>query len=252
MNKKNNKRRKTRKILNKKLISDNMKMITSIAHKYKHFFPYLDIDDLISEGMYGLYEANKSYDERKKVKFSTYARFWVQKYIQKYITESFTMLKVPLNVLKNLKSIMNYINKNNQKVSLEDISKKLNFDLDKVKELLIEQLKTKKSLSLDKYLDDVDQDETFYSIISDDEEPTPDTILQSQENKDYFYNLLSYLTPQEAEVIKLRFGLGGNQPHSLKDIAKKLKSNSQRVKELEIKSLMKLKHINKKVNFYNE
>jgi RNA polymerase primary sigma factor len=254
MNKKIKKLKKQKEIrtLDKKIVSENMSMITSIAHKYKYYFPYLDFDDLVSEGIYGLYEATKNYNKKRKVKFSTYARFWVEKYIHKYITESFTMLKVPLNVLKNLKSIMNYISKNKEKVSLEEISEKLKFDLDKVKELLVEQLKTKKSLSLDKYLDEEDQEENFYNIISDEKELPIDTVLQSQEKKEYFYSLLSNLTKEESEVLKLRFGLEGNTPHTLKDIAKKFNTTTQKIKDIEFKALLKLKRINKETNFYDE
>lgn len=233
-----------KKVVLDKLISENFNMVKSIAHRYKYYFKYLELDDLISEGIYGLYEAKKHFNINKKVKFSTYAQFWVKKYMQKYIMESFTMLKVPTNVLRNLKEILNYVNSNDKKISFEEISKKLNFDLEKVKGLLVEQLKSKRSLSLDRYLDDTEQEESFYDIVQDKTEQTPDEILQKQEKKDYLYNLLSTLSNDEAEVVKLRFGLLGNESHTLKEISKKLNISPQKVKELEVKSLMKLKKIN--------
>lgn len=223
-------------------------MVVVLARKYKYFFPYLDIDDLISEGICGLYEAEKKFNP-KESKFGSYARFWVKKYMQKFITESFTMLKVPSKILSNLKNILNYISKNEgKKVSLEEISRELNIDLDKIKELLVNQLKSKKTLSLDSYFEE-DGEENLYNIFADKDEVPSEKFLQMQENIDYLKYLLSNLTEEEVKVLKLKYGIFGEKKHSFAEISKKMNLRVQQVRNILTQLLLKLKKINREKEY---
>lgn len=229
-----------------KIVEESMPLVSLIAKKYKQIFPTADINELISEGTYGLIQGIKHYKHYKKRNFSTYIQFWIKKYIQKYIVENSTLIKVPHNVLKNLKKITNIIIKKNEQVSFKELSKQLNLDIDKIKELLSERMKTKKELQLDRYLDEYEQEETFYEIIPDNRQPSLEELIHHDEIKNYVNQLLDKLTYEEKEVIKWRFGLKDYKHHTLKDVAKRLGIPPHKVKQLQEVALLKLKKLTDK------
>jgi len=223
-----------------KILTENIDLITRIAKKYKRFFTTVTIDELISEGTYGLFQAVKHYNKSKKVEFAAYAQFWIKKYIKEYIIKNHTLIHITCYFLKNIKKVFNLIDKDIH-ISLEEVSAKINLDIDKAKELILEQIKAKKELSLDRYLDESEQQETLYEIIPDTSTETPEEMLHKEEIKtllDKFLNKLSY---KESEVIKWRFGLKDHKYHPIKEVAKKLNLAPYKVKELEKLALAKLK-----------
>ncbi len=226
---------------NGKVFEDNLKLITAIAKKYKQLFPEINFNDLISEGIYGFLQGIKHF--RKKKKPSKYISLWVKRYIQKYIMENFTIVKVPYHALKNIKKVFLLIDKKKD-ISLEEISKKLNLDVDKIKELLVERIKTTKEVSLDKYLNESEQKETLHEVIPDKSEPL-ESMIHYEEIKNCINKFLSKLTYEEAEVIRWRFGLKDKKHHTLKDVAEKLGLSPQKVKQIEEIALIKLKQFSK-------
>ena len=135
---------------------------------------------------------------------------------------------------------MSFIDKDKQILPVE-IAKKLKLDPEKVKDLLIEQTKAKKELSLDSYLDKEDEQETLYDIIPDTAQETVESHIQQEEKKKYVDNLLTKLLPQEAEIIKWRFGIIDHEHHTIKDIAKRMSFSPQKIKDMEEVAIMKLK-----------
>ena len=224
----------------KKIVETNIKLITGIAKRYKYFFSNLDTDELIAEGVYGLFQAVKYYDEKKNTQFHTYARFWIEKYIKITVLKNWTIVKTPSSIFKKIKKILNLID-TDKHISNEEISRKLKLDTEKVKELLTEHSKIKKELSLDKCLDEDDENGSLYNFIPDTTEQTIENLAQQEENKQYVDNLLAKLLPQEAEIIKLRFGIIDQKYHTIRDVAKKINLSQQKVKEIEEMAVMKLK-----------
>lgn len=224
----------------KKILEKNIKLITYIAKRYRYFFSNLELDELIAEGMYGLLQAVKRYNKKKEVQFQTYAQYWIKKYVRNYVIKNYTIVKIPYNVFKNTKKILSFIDKDKQILPVE-IAKKLKLDPEKVKDLLIEQTKAKKELSLDSYLDKEDEQETLYDIIPDTAQETVESHIQQEEKKKYVDNLLTKLLPQEAEIIKWRFGIIDHEHHTIKDIAKRVNLSPQKIKDMEEVAIMKLK-----------
>jgi len=228
-----------------KIVEENLNLISIIAKKHKQIFPNINLNDLISEGIYGLFQGIKHYNSRKCVKFSTYIQFWIKKYIRKYIIENSTIIKVPYNILRNIKKVLSLVDKDRY-ITYEKISRELNLDLDNIKELLVERLRIKKELSLDRYLDESEEQETLYEVIPDKTGQNLENLVQQKEIENYVYNLLDKLTYEESEIIKWRYGIKDSKHHTIKDVAQKLGLSSQKVKELEELALLKLKALSDK------
>lgn len=224
----------------KKIVERNIKLVTYIAKRYRYSFPKLELDELISEGLYGLFQAVKRYDKKKEVQFQTYAQFWIKKYVRNYVINNYTIVKIPYNVFKNIKKILSFIDKDKY-LSIEEISKKLKLDPEKANSLLIEAAKAKKELSLDSYLDEEDRHETVYDVIHDTSDQTVENHIQQEEKKKYVESILVKLLPQEAEVIKWRFGIIDQRHHTIKDMAKRMNLSLQKIKDIEEVATMKLK-----------
>lgn len=212
-------------------------IIRRIARRYKYFFPNLSFEELIEEGISGLYVAIKKWGKDKD--FSKYALYYIKRSMKNYAVENLSLVKIPSYFLRSFRKIVSFINK--EEYSIQEIAKKTKMDVEKIKELVIKQ--PKKEISLDEYLNKEDKEDVLYDIIPDNLSKSPYECLLSQENKDYINFLLSKLTTEEQKVIKLRFSLEEKKRYTIKNIAEKLNISPQKVKEIEFSALMKLKNI---------
>lgn len=229
-----------------KIVKKYTSLVTNIARKYKMFFPNFEISELIAEGNYGLLQSIHHYDFDRKVKFSTYAWFWIVKYIQKYIADNLTLMKLPNHLLNKVKKILKHIEESTKKgedVSLEGIFKKVGLDLEQGRNLIQEYENLSRPLLLDKYIDEADPQETINDIIADRNELPVEMILEKLENKDNFNQILNQLTEEELNIIKWRFGFFDSKHHTLKELSKKFNISPQKVKDIEEVALAKLKKI---------
>ena len=225
----------------KKILEANIKLITITAKKYRCFFSNLKLDELISEGTYGLLQAVKHYDIKKDVQFQTYAQYWIKKYVRDYAISSYTIVKTPYNVLKNIKKILGFIEADKY-ISSKEISKKLKLDHEKVKDLLTGAITTKREVSLDSFLDRDDEQETVYDVIPGaSEQIEEDANQQQEEEKKHISSMLDKLEPKEAEIIKWRFGIVDHKHHTAKSVAKKMNLSAQKVREIEEMAMVRLK-----------
>jgi RNA polymerase primary sigma factor len=228
------------------LLKKHSSLVISIARKYHNCFKNIDLEELIAEGNSGLLEAIGYYKGSLKTKFSTYAWFWIVKNIQEYITKSNATIGIPGKALADLKKVVKSMEEDvrkGQTSSLEKISKDLDFDLEKVKELLSQKRNITKPLSLDKYLDNYEKEATLGDLVPDDSSDTIAEILDNSENKLNIAIILEKLTPVEAEIIKCRYGFNDNKYHSLKEMSEKLKIPANKIKDLELVAIKKLKRL---------
>ncbi|MCB4792316.1 MAG: sigma-70 family RNA polymerase sigma factor [Elusimicrobia bacterium] len=228
------------------LITKHSSLVISLARKYHNCFKNIDMEELIAEGNSGLLESINYYNPSLKTKFSTYAWFWIVKNMQEYINKSNAIIGLPYKVMSDLKRIVGSMEDEVRKgnvPSLEDISKKLDFDLDKVKELLSQRKNLSKPLSLDKYLDNYEKEATLGDIVPDESSDTIVEILDKSENKISLDEMLEHLTPIEAEIIKLRYGFNDKKYHSLKDMSKKVNISANKIKDIESIAIRKLKKL---------
>jgi RNA polymerase primary sigma factor len=156
-----------------KLVAKYSVWVHNIAKKYHSCFPHIELGELVAEGNRGLLEAFQRFDITKETKFSTYAWFWIIKNIQEYITTSMMLIGVPSRMMADLKKIIGSMNdeiKKGNEPSLPDIARKLHIDASKAMELLTDRKNLSNPVSLDKYLDEDDKEQTLADIIDDNAE----------------------------------------------------------------------------------
>jgi RNA polymerase primary sigma factor len=218
--------------------------VVNISHKYHSCFQGIDMNELIAEGNRGLLEALYRFDEKRGVKFSTYAWFWIVKNIQDYISSNLSLIEVPRKISADLRKIVNSMNEEVKKgkvPSFEQIARKIDIDADTIRELLSDRKNLSRPVSLDKFLDEDDQVQTLGDIIEDKRDPALQEILENLDDEINIASLLEQLLPVEQKVIKLRFGFEDNQFHSLKEVGEKLKISSTKIKDIESMAIIKLK-----------
>lgn len=236
------------------LIKKYSSWVVNIARKYHSCFPGIDISEFIAEGNRGLLEALGRYDDSKSTKFSTYAWFWIVKNIQEYISSSIALIEVPGKVTQELRKVVSRMNEERKKgrePSLEDIAKKLDMDVTVVSELLADKKNLSNPLSLDKFLDDDDREQTLGDIVEDKNIEAIQKILEQSDNKVNIVELLNLLDPLEQEIIKWRFGFNDNQAHPLREIGDKLNIPPAKVKDIESMALIKLRRFLERSDTYD-
>lgn len=218
-----------------KLILSNMRLVISIARKYKTRF--LELDDLIQEGVFGLMKAIDKFDVDKGFKLSTYATWWIVQAIARSITENDRVIRIPSHVYESLSKINQYKNtyfqQHGHNPTAKQIAKHTGLKLSLVTSIEDYMVDT---LSLDhQYESDSSLLDTF-----SDERLTPDLYTLQQSTRDYVNQLLKSLKKNEQIILSLRYGLSG-KPHTLQEIGNHLKLSRERVRQIELGALRKLK-----------
>jgi RNA polymerase primary sigma factor len=227
-----------------KLLKKYSPWVINIAKKYHNCFPRIDLSELVAEGNQGLLEALYHYDTTSAAKVSTYAWFWIVKNIQAYISNTLGLIGIPRRVIGELKQITYSINneiKKGKVPSLEKISKKLDMDLDAVREMLSDKKNLSQPLSLDRFIDEDEHSQTLWDMIEDKSQENMLDVLAKSDGKININDFLGRLSPIEAEIIRLRYGFKGNGFHALKEIGEKLKISASKVKDIESVAIIKLK-----------
>lgn len=218
-----------------KLILSNMRLVISIARKYKTRF--LELDDLIQEGVFGLMKAIDKFDVDKGFKLSTYATWWIVQAIARSITENDRVIRIPSHVYESLSKINQYKNtyfqQHGHNPTAKQIAKHTGLKLSLVTSIEDYMVDT---LSLDhQYESDSSLLDTF-----SDERLTPDLYTLQQSTSDYVNQLLKSLKKNEQIILSMRYGLSG-KPHTLQEIGNHLKLSRERVRQIELGALRKLK-----------
>jgi len=226
------------------LLSRYYSWATNIARRYHSLFPNIDVGELEAEGNRGLLEAAERFNPDKKVKFSTYAWYWILKDIQEYISSSINLIGVPAKVLADLRKVVLAMNddlKNGKEPALEIISKKLGFDLEDVNAMLSAKKNVSAPLSLDMYLNDEDKDDTLSDMVEDNKLEGIKLFLDRIDDKKSISEFFERLTPLERKVLALRFGFKDGAAHPLTVVGQQLKISPAKIKNIESIAIMKLK-----------
>ena len=223
-----------------KLTKANLRFVVSVAKQYQN--QGLTLPDLINEGNLGLINAAQRFDETRGFKFISYAVWWIRQSILQALAEQSRIVRLPLNKIGSI----NKINKmyalleqsNERPPSAEEIAKELDMTVNDVKESM---KNSGRHLSMDAPLVE-GEDSNLYDVLRSGESPNPDRELIHESLQTEIERALETLTPREADVVRLYFGLGDQHPMTLEEIGETFDLTRERVRQIKEKAIRRLKH----------
>jgi RNA polymerase primary sigma factor len=229
-----------------KLVKANLRFVVSVAKQYQN--QGLTLVDLINEGNLGLIKAAQRFDETRGFKFISYAVWWIRQSILQALAEQARIVRLPLNRVGSLNKISKTFSELEQKFEREPSPDEIAEALDLSANEITDTMKVSgRHVSMDAPFEQ-GEDSTLLDVLKNDENGTPDSTLMDDSLRREVTRVLSTLTPREADVIALYFGLGGNHPMTLEEIGERFGLTRERVRQIKEKAIRRLRHTSRSRN----